>query len=120
VWEFDESIISVFNILFESFYLDFIHFYFLSRTILLKLQVILFQEQIFERLHLGAKERLFGADSGQKYEDYMQKYRHNLCHEDTARAWEEFKSIYPTERLARPVPPVARPCATSFLLLLLL
>ena len=41
----------------SSFYLDFIRFYFLSRTILLQLQVILFQEQIFERLRLGAKER---------------------------------------------------------------
>jgi len=30
------------------------------------LQVILFQEQIFERLSLGAKERRFGANSGQK------------------------------------------------------
>jgi len=61
------------------FYLDFIHFYFLSKTILLQLQVILFQEQIFERLRLGAKERLFGADSGQKYEDFLQKYRHSPC-----------------------------------------
>ena len=68
------------------FYLYFIHFYFLYKTILLQLQVILFQEQIFERLRLREKERLFGADSGQKYEDYVQKYRHNPCHEDTARA----------------------------------
>jgi len=53
----DESIISVFNILFEYVFLDFIRFYFLSKTILIQLQGILFQEQIFERLRLGAKER---------------------------------------------------------------
>jgi len=35
-------------------------------------------------LRLGAKERRFGADSGQKYEDFVQKYRHNPCLEDTA------------------------------------
>ncbi|AES78931.2 hypothetical protein MTR_7g051170 [Medicago truncatula] len=33
-----------------------------------------YQEQIFERLSLGAKETRFGADSGQKYEDLVQKY----------------------------------------------
>ena len=52
VGEFDESIISVFNIIFESalFRFDFILFYlilFPFRTILLQLQVIYFQEQIF-------------------------------------------------------------------------
>ncbi|AES88631.1 transmembrane protein, putative [Medicago truncatula] len=36
-----------------------------------------FQEQIFQRLSLGAKERRFGADSGQKYEDLVQKYEAN-------------------------------------------
>jgi len=49
-------------------------FLFSSRTILLQLQVILFQEQIFERWSLGAKERRIGADSCQKYEDPIQKY----------------------------------------------
>jgi len=34
------------------------------RTILLQLQVIIFQDQIIERLSLGEKERGFGADSG--------------------------------------------------------
>jgi len=41
------------------------------------LQIILFQEQIFERLSLREKERKFGADSGQKYEDLIQKYEAN-------------------------------------------
>ena len=59
------------------FYLDFICFYFLFRTILLQLQVILFQEQLIERLSLGAKERRFGSDLGQKYEDLVQKYEAN-------------------------------------------
>jgi len=59
----DESIISVFKWLFEClFYLDFMCFYLLSRTILLQLLVISFQEQIHERLSLGAKERRFRAD----------------------------------------------------------
>jgi len=58
----------------SQFYLDFICFYFLFRTILLQLQVILFQEQIFERLSLSAKERRFGADLCQKYEDLVQKH----------------------------------------------
>ncbi|AES78514.1 hypothetical protein MTR_7g032680 [Medicago truncatula] len=31
-------------------------------------------EQIFERLSLRAKERRFGADLCQKYEDLIQKY----------------------------------------------
>jgi len=70
--EFDESIISVFNILFESvlFRFDFVlyKYYFLFRTILLQLQVIIFQERIIVRLSLGAKERELGADSGLKYE----------------------------------------------------
>jgi len=80
IWcESDESIISAFICYLSPIYLDFICFYFLSRTILLQLQVTLFQEQIFERLHLGAKERLFGGDSGQKYEDSVQKYRHRPC-----------------------------------------
>ena len=65
--------------LFESVIFRFYSFYFLSKTILLQLQVILFQEQIFEILRLGAKERLFGGDSGQKYEDSVQKYRHSPC-----------------------------------------
>jgi len=48
----------VFSIYYLSlFYLDFICFYFLFRIILLQLQVILFQEQIFERFRLGEKER---------------------------------------------------------------
>jgi len=38
------------------------------------LQVIIFQEQIFKRFSLGAKERRVGADSCQKYEDLIQKY----------------------------------------------
>jgi len=59
------------------FYLDFICFYFLFRAILLQLQVILFQEQIFQRLRLGAKERRFGVYTGQKYEDLVQKYEAN-------------------------------------------
>jgi len=49
-------------------------FLFPFRAILLQLQVILFQEQIFKRLSLGAKERRIGADSCQKYEDLIQKY----------------------------------------------
>jgi len=38
------------------------------------LEVIIFQEQIFERLSLGAKERIIRAVSCQKYEDLIQKY----------------------------------------------
>ena len=49
-------------------------FYFLFRTILLQLQVILFQEQIFKIFSLGAKEMRIGADLYQKYEDLIQKY----------------------------------------------
>jgi len=49
-------------------------FLFPSRTILLQLQVIMFQEWIFKRFSLGAKEREIGADSCQKYEDLIQKY----------------------------------------------
>jgi len=49
-------------------------FLFPSRTILLQLQVIIFQEQIFNRFSLGAKERRIGADSCQKYEDLIQKF----------------------------------------------
>jgi len=46
-------------------------FLFPSRTILLQSQVIIFQEQIFKRFSLGAKERRIGADSCQKYEDLI-------------------------------------------------
>jgi len=57
------------------------------------LQVIIFQEQIFDRLSLRAKERGLGADSGWKYENMGQKY------------------VTPQVRnLARPVPPTTRPC----------
>jgi hypothetical protein len=49
-------------------------FLFPSRTILLQLQVIIFQDRIFKRFSLGAKERRIGAYSCQKYEDLMQKY----------------------------------------------
>jgi len=49
-------------------------FLFPSRTILLQLQVIIFQELIFKRFSLGAKERRIGADSCQKYEGLIQKY----------------------------------------------
>jgi len=48
------------------------------------LQVIIFQEQIFERLSLGAKERTIGADSCQKYEDLIQKY---LVQKVMSRIW---------------------------------
>ena len=64
----DESIISVFNIIFESvlfrFKFIFFNIFFLFRPILLQLQVIIFQDQIIERLSLGAKERGFRADLG--------------------------------------------------------
>jgi len=49
-------------------------FLFPFRAILLQLQVILFQEQIFKRLSLRAKERRIEADSCQKFEDLIQKY----------------------------------------------
>jgi len=49
-------------------------FLFPSRTILLQLQVIIFQEQIFKRFSLGAKERGIGAYLCQKYEDLITKY----------------------------------------------
>ena len=47
-------------------------FLFPSRTILLRLHVIIFQEQIFKRFSLGAKERGIGGYSCQKYEDLIQ------------------------------------------------
>jgi len=47
---------SLFGNMHVRFYLDLICFYFLFGAILLQLQVILFQEQIFQRLRLGAKE----------------------------------------------------------------
>jgi len=49
-------------------------FLFPFRAILIQLQVIIFQEQRFKRLSLGAKEIRIGADSCQKYEDLTQKY----------------------------------------------
>jgi len=49
-------------------------FLFPFRAILLQLQIILFQEQIFKRLSLEAKERRIGVDSCKKYEDLIQKY----------------------------------------------
>jgi len=49
-------------------------FLFTFRAILLQLQVILFYEQIFKRLSLGAKEMRIRADLCQKYEDLIQKY----------------------------------------------
>ncbi|KEH17533.1 hypothetical protein MTR_0009s0270 [Medicago truncatula] len=53
------------------------------------------QERIFDGLSLGAKERGFGADSEQKYED------------------SETKICLPQVRsLARPVLTLARPCHT--------
>jgi len=61
--EFDESIISVFYIIFKFILFRFNMFLFPFRAILLQLQVILFQDQIFKRLSLGAKERRIGADS---------------------------------------------------------
>jgi len=74
------------------------------------LQVILFQEQIFQRLRIGAKERCFGADSCQKYKDSGQFYLARPC---LAMAWpcvQDFKANKQPEDLARPVPPVGRPC----------
>jgi len=38
------------------------------------LQVIIFQEQKFDRLSLGEKEKGLGADSGLRYEKLGQKY----------------------------------------------
>jgi len=49
-------------------------FLFPSRTLLLQLQVIIFQDQIFKRFSLGAKERRIEADSCQKHEVLIQKY----------------------------------------------
>ena len=45
---------------------------------LVPFRAILFQEQIFKRLSLGAKERRIRADSCQKYEDLTQKYLSDL------------------------------------------
>jgi len=49
-------------------------FLFHFRAILLQLQVILFQEQIFEKIESWSKRKEIGADSCQKYEDLIQKY----------------------------------------------
>jgi len=57
------------------------------------LNIIIFQERIFDRFSLGAKERGLGADSGWKIRDSAQKY------------------ITPQVRsLARPVPYLTWPC----------
>jgi len=67
----DESIMSqllvFFYIIFKFILFKFNMFLFPFRAILLQLQVILFQEQIFKRLSLE-------VDSCQKYEDLIQKY----------------------------------------------
>jgi len=60
-------------------------FLFTSRTILLQLQVIIFQEQIFKRFSLGAKERRIGADSCQQYEDLIQ----NILCKDSCQKYED-------------------------------
>ena len=62
-----------FYIIFKFILFRFNVFLFPFKAILLQLQVILFQEQIFERSSLGAKERRIGADSCQKYEDLIKK-----------------------------------------------
>jgi len=51
-----------------------------------------------------------GADSGQKYEDFVQKYRHRLCLEDTAHASNNSKPNKQPKSLARPVPSRHNPC----------
>ena len=60
---------------------------FLFRSILLQLHIIIFQERIFDRFSLGAKERGLGANSGWKIRDSAQKYNipkseawHGPCH----------------------------------------
>jgi len=57
------------------------------------LHIIIFQERIFDRFSLGAKERGLGADSGWKIRDSTQKYSipkseawHSLCHISHGRA----------------------------------
>ena len=60
-------------------------FLFPSRTILLQSQVIIFQEQIFKRFSLGAKERRIGADSCQKYEDLIK----NILCKDSCQKYED-------------------------------
>jgi len=70
--------ISVFNIIFESvlFIFDFILFHIISflELFYFNCKLFMFQEQIFERLSLRAKEMIIGADSCPKYEDLIQKY----------------------------------------------
>ena len=70
----DESIISVFNIIFESvlFYLYLISFY----LILFPFQnyFTLIASYYISKIKSSSKERIIGADSCQKYEDLIQKY----------------------------------------------
>jgi len=72
---YDESIISVFNILFESILFRFYMFLFPFQNYFTSIASYLISEKnFFEGSSLGAKERRFGADSGWKYEDLAQKY----------------------------------------------
>jgi len=70
-------------------------FLFPFRTILLQLQVIIFQEQIFKRFSLGAKERRIGADSCQKYEDLIQ----NILCKDSCQKYEDLITKYIVQRI---------------------
>jgi len=70
-------------------------FLFPSRTILLQLQVIIFQEQIFKRFSLRAKERRVGADSCQKYEDLIQ----NILCKDSCQKYEDLIQKYLVQRI---------------------
>jgi len=72
-------------------------FWFPSRTILLQLQVIIFQEQIFKRFSLGAKERGIGAYSSQKYEDLIQ----NIWCKDSCQKYVDLITKYIVQRIGR-------------------
>jgi len=93
---FDESLISYFNIIFcfVLFRFKFILFkyYFLLDLVYFNCTFI-FQERIFDRFSLGAKERGLGADSGWKNTRFNTKIYspkleawHGPCHISHSRA----------------------------------
>jgi len=79
-------------------------FLFPSRTILLQLQVIILQEQIFKRFSLGEKERRIKADSCQKYEDLIQ----NILCKDSCQKYEDLARKY--DKVAHPLLPFCCVC----------
>ena len=71
-------------------------FLFPSRTILFQLQVIIFQEQIFKRFSLGAKERELELIRA-KYEDLIQ----NIWCKYSCQKYVDLITKYIVQRIGR-------------------